>query len=49
MAEDGEEHAVHADRCLDAVGDIAFIGLGIEVLDLLAGDSLVVAEVEVGS
>ena len=49
MAEHGEEHAVHADGGLHAVGNVALAGLGIEVGELLSAQLLMVAEVEVGA
>ena len=33
---DGEEHTVYADGCLDDVWHVALVGLGVEILDLLA-------------
>ena len=48
-AEHAEEHAVYADRCLDYVGGVAFVELGIEILYLLAGELFVLREVEVGA
>ena len=47
MAEHGQEHPVHADGSLHAVRHVALVGLRIEVLDLLAGQPLVVSEVEI--
>ena len=44
-----EEHAVHADGGFDDIRCIAFVRLGIEVLDVLAGELLVLREVEVGA
>ena len=49
MAENGKEHAVHADGGLHAVGDIALAGLGIEIGKLLSAQLLMVAEVEIGA
>ena len=48
MRQDGQEHAVDADGCLDTVRHVAFVRLGVEILDLLAGQALVVGQVEVG-
>ena len=33
---DAEEHTVYAYRCLDDIRGIAFVGFGIEILDVLA-------------
>ena len=47
MGHDGEAHAVHADGRLDDVRGVGHILLRIEVFDLLAGELLVVPQVEV--
>ena len=49
MAQHGQEHTVDANGRLDAVRNIAFAGLRIEVLNLLSADFLMVTEVEVGT
>ena len=49
MAQHCEEHTVHTDGSLHAVRNVALVGLRVEVLDLLSGESLMVAEVEVGT
>ena len=46
---DLQEHAVDADRRLDDIGHVAFARLGVEVLDFLARELLVVAQVEIGT
>ena len=43
VRQDGEHHAVHADGGLDHVRGVGGAFLGVEVLDLLAGELLVVA------
>lgn len=46
-AEHTEEHTVDADRGLDDVWSVALVELGVEILDVLARELLVLAEVEV--
>ncbi len=48
-AQYAQEHTVDADGCLDDVGRVAFVELGVEVLYLLAGEFLVLRQVEVGT
>ena len=49
VAENCEEHAVYADGGLHAVRNITLARLGIEVLQFLSAEFLMVAEVEVGA
>ncbi len=48
-AHHAQEHTVHADRCLDDVGNIALVQFRIEVLYLLAAEFLMLRQVEVGA
>ena len=48
VREDGQHHTVDADGGLDHVRSVAFAEFGVEILDLLSGEFLMVAEVEVG-
>ena len=47
--EHGQEHAVKTDRGLDDVRHVVLVQFGIEVLEFLSGEFLVVAGVEVGA
>ena len=49
MAEDGQESAVDTDGGLDDVGRVALVELGVEILEFLAAELAVTAEVEVGA
>ncbi len=49
LAQEGQRHAVAAQRRLDDVGDVVLVGLGIEVLQALAGGLLMAAQVVVGA
>ncbi len=49
MAENGEEGAVHTDRGFDNIGSVALVELAVEILEFLAAELAVAAEVEVGA
>ena len=44
---DAEEHAVYTNRGLDDVRGIAFVGFRVEILDVLAGELLMLGQVEI--
>ena len=45
----GQDAALHAQRGLDHIGDVALVGLGVEVGQVLAGHGLVLGQVVVGT
>ena len=49
LAQEGQRHAVAAQRGLDDVGDVVLVGLAVEVLEALAGGLLMAAQVVVGA
>ena len=49
MGENGQHHTVYADGCFNHIGRVGGILLRIKVFNLLAGELLVVAQVEVGA
>ena len=49
LAQEGQRHTVAAQRGLDDVGDVVLVGLGVEVLQALAGSLLMAAQVVVGA
>ena len=49
LAQEGQRHTVAAQRRLDDVGDVVLVGLGVEVLQALAGSLLMAAQVVVGA
>ena len=44
---DAKEHAVYTDTSLDDIRGIAFVGFRIEILDVLAGELLMLGQVEI--
>ena len=49
VAHNREEHTVHTDRCFYNVWSITFVGLGIEVFNLLAAVFSMLTQVKVGT
>ena len=49
LAQEGQSHAVTAQRRLDHIGDVVLVGLAVEVLEALAGGFLMTAQVVVGA
>ena len=49
LAQEGQSHAVTAQRRLDDIGDVVLVGLAVKVLEALAGGFLMSCQVKVGS
>ena len=49
VAHHAEEHTVYADRRLNVIGSVALVGLRVEVLNLCAGEFLMLRQVVVGT